>query len=130
MELIQSRISDVWIPLRSYPTLISKIVSEEALSSPRRSSLLRISISIMAETYSFSDCSNNNSCDHSTLYPTFVASIQGLGIVNLSFNWIVLSSIILPPPNQDRTIFCAICVCGPAAGPSGVEAFLPLKMTV
>src|SRR5581483_4456886 len=33
------------------------------------------------------------------------------------------------PPSQDRTIFCASCPCGPAAGPSGVAARSPWKDT-
>ena len=41
--------------------------------------------------------------------------------------WTVLSSMSREPPNQDSTMFWAIWLCGPAAGPTGVAAGRPRK---
>src|SRR3989304_3846301 len=46
-------------------------------------------------------------------------SMQGRGISNSSRICTVFSSKVLAPPSQPRTMFCAIWVCGPAAGPIG-----------
>ena len=69
--------------------------------------------------------SSVSSCDHSTLKPTFCASMHGRGMSSRSSTWIVLSSRIRAPPSQARTMFCASCACGPAAGPRPVEARAP-----
>src|ERR1035438_8929923 len=108
---------------------MSKTVSQSSGSSPTIPSALSISINIAAATYSRSDCSSRNSCDHSTLYPTFVASMQGRGIFSSSRTCTVFSSMIRDPPSHARTMFCASCPCGPAAGPSGVEARWPCTLT-
>ena len=52
-------------------------------------------------------------------------SMQGRGISSVSMIWTVLSSMIRQPLSQARAMFWAICVCGPAAGPSGDEAAKP-----
>ena len=45
--------------------------------------------------------------------------MHGRGSTSRSLIWTVLSSRIRLPASQDRTMFCAIWSCGPAAGPSG-----------
>ncbi len=40
------------------------------------------------------------------------------------------SSMKRPPVSQEVTIFCASCVCGPAAGPTGVAQVSPKTLTV
>ena len=81
-----------------------------------------ISISIAPLTYSSSDCATVSSCDHSMLKPTVAMSMHGRGTSMASLTWTVLHSITRPPASQESAMFCAIWVCGPAAGPNGVEA--------
>src|SRR5450631_788250 len=101
---------------------MSKTVSPKSGAQP---DALSISMSIDALTYSSSDCSSLSSCDHSTLKPMVCMSMQGRGISSSSLICTVFNSITRPPASQDNTIFCASCVCGPAAGPNGVAARWP-----
>ena len=74
-----------------------------------------------------SDSSTRSSCDHSTLKPTVRMSMHGRGITRWSFTCTVLSSRIRPPARNESAMFCASCVCGPAAGPMGVAAAMAVE---
>ena len=56
-------------------------------------------------------------------------SMHGRGTSIASFTCTVLHSITRPPASQESAMFCAIWVCGPAAGPNGVEARRSRKAT-
>ena len=51
--------------------------------------------------------------------------MQGLWTSSSSRVWTVLSSIRRAPASHAATMFCAICVCGPAATPYGVSSTVP-----
>ena len=51
--------------------------------------------------------------------------MQGLLMSSWSRVWIVFSSMSRAPASQAATMFCAICVCGPAATPQGVSSSTP-----
>ena len=105
---------------------MSKTVSAQPAAMPEACS---ISMSIEALTYSSSDWSSLSSCDHSTLKPTVCMSMQGLGMCRSSMIWTVFSSMNRPPHSQASTMFCASWVCGPAAGPNGVAARAPWRLS-
>lgn len=80
--------------------------------------------------YSSQALSRVNSVDHSVLKHSSSASIQGFSSSRRSRIWTVFSSMKRPPVSQEVTIFCASCVCGPAAGPTGVAQVSPKTLTV
>ena len=75
--------------------------------------------------YSSKAPSTVSSVDHSVLYPSSRTSIHGFSIFKTSSFCTVFSSINRAPQRQETMIFCTSCVCGPAAGPTGTEHFLP-----
>src|SRR5262245_61131010 len=55
--------------------------------------------------------------------------MHGRGMVRRSLIWTVFSSRMRDPASQERTMFCAIWSCGPAAGPTGFDARRPWNVT-
>src|ERR1017187_701162 len=55
--------------------------------------------------------------------------MHGRGIFNSSRIWTVFSSMMRAPPSHASAMFCTSCPCGPAAGPSGVDARCPWNST-